>query len=161
MIDIRDYRYLGSRSSRCPAKRRARMACTVLALTASLASGIVCADEEIGCPERIRLAQTVQESPSGWSPVGDESWHPVVNVRFSEGDPSQQLFLRPTVSKPGKEQDLRIWNFTPANNDYWVSCAYAQTGAIVARKLPPTVRTCEVESYRKSAESVSIRLSCQ
>ena len=123
----------------------------------SFGTGIAHAVDVPSCPPNLRVAQHAVDSPADWTVVDDQSAHPFVNVRFSEGEPAKQVFLAPSRGKGATQ----VWDFDASASGYWLSCSYAETSVMVTRKLPDTVKSCAVEYDKAFADPVVKRLRCR
>src|SRR5690242_7765590 len=103
----------------------------------SVGTGVAQAVDVPSCPPSLRVAQHALESPADWTAVDDQSAHPFVNVRLSEGEPAKQVFLAPSRGKGAAQ----AWDFEPSASGYWLSCTYAETSVTVTRKLPDAVKS--------------------
>ncbi len=103
------------------------------------------AAEPDACPARLAVSQTTADANPGWKPFNSDEKHPWVGVSFSEGTPDQKVTLAPSSEKKIKGGTRASWTLTPSATGYWVSCLYAQTGAVIAKKLPADATFCEVE----------------
>jgi hypothetical protein len=114
------------------------------------------------CPSQIKVEQTVLDAPAGWSVHNTRSLHPFVNVRFSDGDPSQLVTLAPSRQKKRKGTPVDVWDFAaPSSEGYWISCVYAETSVVVVRQLPADVTSCEVEYDKAFTSPIAKHFTCR
>jgi len=123
--------------------------------------GCALASDVPPCPPQIKVDQNALDSPAGWSVFNSRSAHPFVNLRFSEGEPSQLMILAPSRQKKRKGVPVDVWDFTGSSTGYWISCIYSETSVVVARKLPTDVTSCEVEYDKAFSSPVAKRFTCR
>ena len=96
------------------------------------------------CPAQLPVAQTVSQAIPGWTPLDQQGSTPFVRVAFYPGspaDPSQNLIV-PTTEYKGTAGLHDGWDLPHRAGGYWMTCAYANTTAVVLRKLADDVDFC-------------------
>ncbi|WP_212202272.1 STY0301 family protein [Burkholderia dolosa] len=115
----------------------------------------------IQCPTRLPVSQTVDTpAPTGWTPYGSQKAHPLVNVSFWSGPPDGLTMLAPTRGFRQRSTLIDTWSLAAADTDYWVSCQYFNTAAIIARPLGTAARTCTVRYDGKRTPPTMIDWHC-
>ena len=132
----------------------------IITAITSVIGNLVYASDYQQCPLDLRVTQTAQISSSEWKIFNSNGKHPYVGVSFSEGEPDKKVILAPGKEKKVKGGTLAIWDFSPSDEGYWVSCLYAETSATVAKKLPPNVQSCEAEYDVRSSPPLLKKWSC-
>ena len=108
-------------------------------VAAALATG-----EDIRCPDRISTAQTLSQTPSGWTNQTDATPNILAGVTFYDGPPKDLASLAPDETH-AKGKVLASWDLTPnPGRQYWLTCGYSGTRITLARPLPKELRTCVV-----------------
>lgn len=103
-------------------------------------------EERNTCPPKIMVIQTVSsETHEGWSDYGTRDEHPLVGVSFSYGPPDQKALLAPSREIKKGKNTISTWILPKSDTDYWVSCEYAGTSAVVAKPLSKNKGICTVE----------------
>lgn len=114
------------------------------------------------CPSEIKVEQKAHNPTQEWSFFNSDSTHPFVNIRFSEGEPSQQIFLAPSKQEKRKGSLVDVWKFSgAASTNYWIACVYSETSVLATRKLPHGVKSCEVEYDKAFSTPVAKRFVCK
>jgi len=134
-----------------------------LALAAALTIGATAAARAAPqhCPARIEVRQTATDVPAGYQPFDSEPQHQWTNAQFSEGPPSEQAWLAPdTTGRQGKAL-VNTWTFVNSPEGIWLSCGYAGTSIVVARRLPDTIRRCEVRFDMTIAPPAATAIDCR
>jgi hypothetical protein len=139
--------------------KNSKLKCIIIAIT-SLIGNLAYASDYQQCPLNLLVNQTVQNASSDWKIFNSYEKHPYVGVSFSEGEPDKKVILAPGKEKKVKGGTLAIWDFSPSDEGYWVSCLYAETSATVAQKLPPNVQSCEAEYDVRSSPPLLKKWSC-
>ncbi|MBU6257760.1 MAG: hypothetical protein KGL18_08520 [Burkholderiales bacterium] len=115
---------------------------------------------EVACPASIKVAETLDPPPpESWSAQYDHAPRYLAGVTFFDGDPKENRSIVPTRDTPtaGKRR-LAVWRFGSSAVPVWLGCRYLNTGVLLARRLPDSVRACRV-SY--AAGGVVERIDCQ
>lgn len=103
------------------------------------------AAETVACPDVITTRQELTSSPSGWSPMLDDTPHNLAGITFYDGPPAEKASLAYDHLKHGKAEDLATWTFTKQEDRrIWLVCSYAGTAVELSRTLPPQITTCTV-----------------
>jgi hypothetical protein len=118
------------------------------------------ADDEIGCPSRLTVQQSVDQDVSGWQKNDSHKSHLFMNVSFSEDSPDKKIILAPTREKTVRHTLIKEWELPKSTKGYWVSCHYDDAKATVAKKLPDDVSYCKAEYDRNSSRTFVKRWQC-
>jgi len=103
------------------------------------------AAENISCPDSITTRQELTSSPSGWSPLLDDTPHNLAGITFYDGPPAEKASLAYDQYKHGRGEDVATWSFAKQEDRrIYVVCSYAGTAVELSRTLPPQVSTCTV-----------------
>jgi|GEM_PF-1007880 len=94
------------------------------------------------CPAQLPVSQTVTESPAGWTAQNQQGNYPFVRVAIYPGPPAETSLIVPTVEYRGQAGLHDRWELPRRNGGYWMTCAYGNTTATVARKLADDVDFC-------------------
>jgi len=94
------------------------------------------------CPAQLPVSQTVTESPTGWTAQNQQGNYPFVRVAIYPGPPGETSLIVPTVEYRGQAGLHDRWELPRRNGGYWMTCAYANTTATVARRLADDVDFC-------------------
>ena len=94
------------------------------------------------CPAQLPVRQTVSEAVDGWTPLNQQGNYPFVRVAFYPGPPTDAGLIVPTVEFRGQAGLHDRWELPRRNGGYWMTCAYANTSATLARKLADDVDFC-------------------
>jgi hypothetical protein len=126
-------------------KTRATLQAITLAAIAACTSRAAAAN--IGCPATIQTEQKAS-APQPWT-VGYGAL-PIVltQVTIFEGPPSEQASLEYDNEKKLPKEIVLTWTLGPSKRGYWLQCAYSSTTAIISRRLPDTVKRCDVRLAR-------------
>ena len=131
-------------------------------------AAVFAADVTHVCPGEITAGWNVSSPPAGWESFGTTTVerHRLSGAAFSDGHPKGQAFLKPydagTNSSGNKSVRTNVYRFPGKYPDgIWLVCSYADTSAIVFRRLPSTPKTCEIP-YRVDGTRRSIQaIRCQ
>ncbi|HEY9023664.1 MAG TPA: STY0301 family protein [Burkholderiaceae bacterium] len=94
------------------------------------------------CPAQLPVRQTVSEAVAGWTPLNQQGSYPFVRVAFYPGPPAESALIVPTIEYRGQAGLHDRWELPHRGDGYWMTCAYANTTATVARKLADDVDFC-------------------
>lgn len=94
------------------------------------------------CPAQLPVSQTVTESPAGWTAQNQQGNYPFVRVAIYPGPPAETGLIVPTVEYRGQAGLHDRWELPRRNGGYWMTCAYGNTTATLARKLADDVDFC-------------------
>ena len=94
------------------------------------------------CPAQLPVRQSVSEPVDGWTPVDQHGSYPFVRVALYPGPPAETSLIVPTVEYRGQAGLHDRWELPRRNGGYWVTCAYGNTSATLARKLADDVDFC-------------------
>ena len=95
------------------------------------------------CPAQLPVKQTILGALDGWTPLDQQGNHPFVRVAFYPGPPAQSNLIVPTVEYKGLTGLHDGWDLPRRPGGYWMTCAYGNTTASVARKLADDVDFCQ------------------
>lgn len=96
----------------------------------------------IQCPAEVEVEQTAK-GDAGWEAIAEKARVPLDRVTFYSGHPSEKASLTP--DDPESEDSSDRWTFVRApNEDIWLSCVYAGSGAALARRLEASIKRCQV-----------------
>ncbi len=131
-------------------------------LTTICISSVYATSAPIQCPARLPVSQTVDRpAPDGWRPYDSQKAHPLIGVSFWSGPPDQLGVLAPSSGVKRRDTLIDTWPLAAAETDYWVSCEYFDTAAIVARPLGTAARTCTVRYDAKRTPPKMIDWECK
>src|ERR1700683_2251385 len=125
----------------------------VAAPASPAASAASAAAEGRACP----LELTVREqatAPAGWDLSYEAGPRRLESVTFFDGPPKDEASLVYDEQVKSAKEFRATWHFPAGGRGTWISCGYTSTGALVSRRLPPTVRVCTVV-YEREAHSAS------
>ena len=97
------------------------------------------------CPAQLAVTQTVAEPVAGWTPLNQQASYPFVRVAFYPGPPADSTLIVPTLEYKGQAGLHDSWDLPHRDGGYWMTCAYANTTATVARKLPADTDYCRAD----------------
>jgi hypothetical protein len=116
------------------------------AVPASAASAAASASSPLSdaCPAQLPVTQTVSQPIPGWTPLDQRGSTPFVRVAFYPGSPADPglSLIVPTTEYKGTAGLHDGWELPRRANGYWMTCAYANTTAVVLRKLADDVDFC-------------------
>jgi len=94
------------------------------------------------CPAQLPVSQSVVEPVAGWTALDQQGSHPFVRVAFYPGPPPESSLIVPTVEYRGQAGLHDRWELPHRSGGYWMTCAYGNTTATLARKLADDVDFC-------------------
>jgi len=94
------------------------------------------------CPAQLPVRQTVTDTLAGWTALNQQGNYPFVRVAIYPGPPAETSLIVPTVEYRGQAGLHDRWELPRRNGGYWMTCAYGNTTATVARKLADDVDFC-------------------
>jgi hypothetical protein len=94
------------------------------------------------CPAQLPVRQAISEPIAGWTPQNQQGNYPFVRVAFYPGPPAETGLIVPTVEFHGQAGLHDRWELPRRAGGYWMTCAYANTSATLARKLADDVDFC-------------------
>ena len=94
------------------------------------------------CPAQLPVRQSVSEPVDGWTSLDQQGNYPFVRVAFYPGPPAETSLIVPTVEYRGQAGLHDRWELPRRNGGYWMTCAYGNTSATLARKLADDVDFC-------------------
>jgi len=97
------------------------------------------------CPAQLPVRQTVSEAIAGWTPMNQQGSYPFVRVALHPGPPVDGDLIVPTVEYKGQAGLHDGWDLPHRDGGYWMTCAYANTTATIARKLADDVDFCQAD----------------
>ena len=124
------------------------VASRVAASAASAASAVGAAPSKPvadACPAQLAVKQTVSEPVDGWTPLNQQGSYPFVRVAFYPGPPVDGSLIVPTLEYKGQAGLHDSWDLPHRDGGYWMTCAYANTTATVARKLADDTDFCRAD----------------
>lgn len=124
--------------------RVARHVGTLVAIALSASHAIAAG---IGCPATIQTEQKAS-APAPWAVSYGALPIALAQVTIFEGPPSEQASLVYDKEKKLPKEIVLTWNLGPSTRGYWLQCAYSSTTATISRRLPDSVKHCEVSLAR-------------
>ena len=112
------------------------------------------------CPAQLPVKQTISEPIDGWTPLDQQGSHQFVRVAFYPGPPAETKLIVPTIEFQRAAGLHDGWDLPARPGGYWMTCAYANTTASVARQLPASVDFCQADYDRHFVMLVVRRWSC-
>ncbi len=129
----------------------------VPASAAASSAGLPLSD---ACPAQLPVTQTVSEPIAGWTPLNQDGNYPFVRVAFYPGPPADNSLIVPSIEFKGRAGLHDGWDLPRRADGYWMTCAYANTTATVARRLPDDVDFCQADYDGRFLTLVVRRWSC-
>jgi len=128
-----------------------------LLILLSLQSCASVATESYSCPNELLVNSTVETVPDQWTAKNSRINHYLVSSGFSDGHPSEQVFLRPSKKgespNSGLGSDVDVYDLSDiSEGGVWLVCGYGNTSATLVQKLRQTYSTCEVSLFKDSSE---------
>ena len=115
------------------------------AAPASAAASSATATLSDACPAQLPVKQTISEAIADWTPLDHQGNHPFVRVAFYPGPPGETSLIVPSVEYKGQTGLHDGWDLSRRQGGYWMTCAYGNTTATVARKLADDVDFCQAD----------------
>jgi len=112
------------------------------------------------CPAQLPVTQTVSQPIPGWTPLDQRGNYPFVRVAFFPGPPADASLIVPTTEYKGTAGLHDGWDLPHRAAGYWMTCAYANTTAVVARKLADDVDFCQADYDGRFLSLVVKHWSC-
>ena len=112
------------------------------------------------CPAQLPVRQTVTETIAGWAPMNQEGSYPFQRVTLHPGRPVDGDLIVPTFEYKGQAGLHDGWDLPHREGGYWLSCAYGNTTATVARKLADDVDFCQADYDGRFVTLVVKHWSC-
>lgn len=126
-----------------PARPAASAVATWPAVAASAASAAAPSKALTdACPAQLPVRQAVSEPIPGWTALDQQGNYPFVRVAIYPGPPGETSLIVPTVEFRGQAGLHDRWELPRRSGGYWMTCAYANTTATVARRLADDVDFC-------------------
>ena len=97
------------------------------------------------CPAQLPVKQTVSDTLDGWTALNQQGSYPFVRVAFYPGPPLDSNLIVPTVEFRGQAGLHDRWDLPPRKGGYWMTCAYGNTAATIARKLADDTDFCQAD----------------
>jgi len=97
------------------------------------------------CPAQLPVSQTITSPIAGWTLLNQQDNHPFTRVAFYPGPPAETALIVPTLEYKGQAGLHDGWDLPPRAGGYWMTCAYGNTSAMVARKLADNVDYCQAD----------------
>lgn len=110
------------------------------------------------CPNEIRTNQSALEAPSAWAASNEQTRYPLTTIRFSDGSPSEIVWLAPDKSSRSGAQE---WNLLPSDRGYWVVCGYGNTSVILSKKLSEKIRKCTISLDKSFSPPIATKYECK
>ncbi|HKA45261.1 MAG TPA: STY0301 family protein [Burkholderiales bacterium] len=103
------------------------------------------------CPATINVEQRIAPVPEGWEASLSADKPQLAMVTFFDGPPAERASLKYDSEEKQRSNWVATWTLAPSARGYWIQCAYENTTALLARRLPESVRTCKVIYERKTS----------
>jgi len=142
---------------RVPSSGRCLAVVTALAISAAT---IAHAAPE-ACPAQIEVEQAARQVPADYQAFDSEQQHSWVNAQFSEGPPNEQAWLAPDSTARKGKSIVNSWRFVSSAAGIWLSCGYTGTSVVISRRLPVTIRVCEVVFDTTFSPPAATRIDCR
>jgi hypothetical protein len=117
------------------------------------------------CPREIEVEQRVGVVPEGWNAAQTTATVALASVTFFDGPPSEKASLKFDSEDLQKRDRVASWNLPPNVRDYWISCGYQNTTAVISRRLPENIRSCAVTYDRRKRGAAGLQaikdISCK
>jgi hypothetical protein len=111
---------------------------------------LVAGAEDISCPAKITVSQKIAKHAPPWAVSYSTLPSELEEITFYDGPPSEMASLVYDDEKVAGGNTVAIWHFSErkTDSDFWFSCGYAHTTAILSRKIPKSLTECSV-TYSK------------
>ncbi|HXN11764.1 MAG TPA: STY0301 family protein [Candidatus Acidoferrales bacterium] len=120
-----------------------RLILTVIALACTIAAPRL-ARAESYCPVEVVVAQRADAPGPDWTVSYSGYETAVAGVTIFDGPPAEQASLVPDNQKAVGDDIIQTWQLPNSSRGYWLQCNYANTTAQLARRLPASIRRCDV-----------------
>ena len=128
-----------------PARAAAPVRPAASAVPASPAASAPATALSDACPAQLPVKQTISETIAGWTALDEQGSHPFVRVAFYPGPPAESSLIVPSVEYKGQTGLHDGWNLPRRPGGYWMTCAYGNTTATLARQLADDVDFCQAD----------------
>ena len=112
------------------------------------------------CPALLPVTQTIAGTIDGWTPLNQQGNHAFVRIAFYPGPPADTRLIVPTIEFQGSAGLHDGWDLPPRQGGYWMTCAYANTTATLARPLPVGIDFCQADYDKRFVTLVVRRWTC-
>jgi hypothetical protein len=99
---------------------------------------------ESACPATIVVEQRASAPAPDWTVSYSGYETAVAGVTIFDGPPAQQASLVPDSEKPVGDHIIQVWQLPNSDRGYWLQCNYANTTSQISRRLPASVKRCDV-----------------
>jgi hypothetical protein len=99
---------------------------------------------ESACPATIVVEQRASAPAPDWTVSYSGYETAVAGVTIFDGPPAQQASLVPDSEKQVGDNIIQVWQLPTSNRGYWLQCNYANTTSQISRRLPASVKRCDV-----------------
>jgi hypothetical protein len=99
---------------------------------------------ESACPQTIVVEQRASAPAPDWTVSYSGYETAVAGVAIFDGPPAQQASLVPDSEQPVGDNIFQVWQLPKSDRGYWLQCNYANTTAQISRRLPASVKRCDV-----------------
>jgi hypothetical protein len=147
-------------TSRTPQPTRPVQHAPTAVVPASAAASTPASPLADACPAQLPVKQTVSEAIDGWTPVNQQGNYPFLRVAFYPGPPAESSLIVPSIEFKGAAGLHDGWDLPHRAGGYWMTCAYGNTTATVARKLADEVDFCQADYDGRFLTLVVRRWSC-
>lgn len=130
--------------------KKSRAALQAISVVAIAAYASHAAAAGISCPATIQTEQKAS-APAPWAISYGALPIALAQVTIFEGPPSEQASLVYDNEKKLPKEMVLSWNLGPSTRGYWLQCVYSSTTATISRRMPDSVKHCEVRLARDSA----------
>lgn len=112
------------------------------------------------CPKELVVNQSVATDVPGWTSVNRRESYPFARIAFYSGPPADDKRVVPAWENRTTTGLHDGWRLPKQPAGYWVQCQYANTTAVVARKLDDAITFCRADYDPRFATLVVKRWSC-
>lgn len=116
------------------------------------------ADNSAQCPKELKSQQLLSSPHKGWTSFSENTNYPLVSIRFSEGEPTDMVWLAPTNST---NPLIQHWSFPKSERGYWIACGYGSTSIVLALRLPLDSGKCTVWLDKDYSPPIATKYKCQ
>jgi hypothetical protein len=106
------------------------------------------------CPEAMNVEQRVAETPQGWEAGFSGLKAQIAMVTFFDGPPAERASLKYDSELKQRGGWVATWTLASNTRGYWIQCAYDNTTVVLSKRLPETVKTCNV-TYERSTKAAN------